>query len=166
MIRGVRKALALVPFLIAACGPAPEGGVCRVMEPSREAATYEVQLGTRSSGMFVPWGDGDQVGAVRGGQGAAMVVPRVRIPNAPADATELCMRVEVDHELDTGRTPFSMLAVDETFRVLDGGWESVSIEVPIDYGDVNMHMIDFTVNVRGDTFVAEGNMTFELIGGT
>ncbi len=166
MIASVRIVVALSLLFLAACGPEPAPEVCRVDAPSTAAPTYEVQLGTRSDGVFTPWNDGDQVEAVRGGQGAVMVVPRVRIPDAPADATELCMRIELDNEFDYGLGPFSSLVIDETFRILDGGWETVSVEVPVDYGDVDMRMITFTADVRGESFTARGSVTLELLEGS
>jgi len=130
------------------------------------APSYDVQLGIRISGEWMPWNEGDQVGVVTGGQGAVMVVPRVRIPDAPASATERCMRITLQNEFDYGLGPFDTLIVDETFRVIDGGWESVSIEVPLDYGDVDMRMITFTARVADETTAAEGMVVLELLGPT
>jgi hypothetical protein len=158
--------LTLSLFLVASCGPPEEPAFCRVDAPSSAPPTHDVQLGVRSGGEYVAWGDGDQVGVVRGGQGAVMIVPRVRIPNAPVDATELCMRIELDNEFEDGLGPFSSLVIDETFHVIDGGWESVSLEVPVAYDDVDMKRITFTATVRGETFTAEGTVTLELLQGT
>jgi hypothetical protein len=137
-----------------------------VEETSTAAPSYDVELGTRIDGTYTAWTEGAQVSVVTGGQGAVMVVPRVRIPDAPADAAERCMRLELDNVFDYGMGPFPSLVLDETFRVIDGGWETVSIEVPLDYGDVDMRPVTFTATVRSETFTAEGMVTLELINPT
>jgi hypothetical protein len=152
---------------VTACGPTePSPSSCRVDAPSTAAPIYDVQLGTRIDGVYTEWIEGAQITVVTGGQGAVMVVPRIRIPDAPADATERCMRLELDNVFDYGEGPFPSLVLDETFRVIDGGWETVSIEVPLDYGDVDMRTITFTATVRSETFTAEGTVTLELLGPT
>jgi hypothetical protein len=158
----------LVVILVAAalvgCGPVSEPSYCRVDAPTSDAPTATAELGMRESGVFVPWTDGTQVGVVTGGQGATMVVPRVRVPGAPIDAEDRCMRVRIDNMFDVGGGSFPMVTYDETFRAIDGGWESVALEVPLDYGDVNMRMVTFTIDVRGDVMAASGEVTVELLG--
>jgi hypothetical protein len=165
-VSSVVFSLELTIFLLGCGPPEPTPSGCRTDVLSTDAPSFDVQLGTRQDGAYVPWSEGEQLEVINGGQGAVMVVPRVRIPDAPADATDRCMRVELDNVFDYGMGPFPTLALDETFRVIDGGWESVSLEVPLDYGDVDMHTITFTATVRSETFTAEGTLMLELLGPT
>ena len=78
----------------AACWPRR----CAYLDYDESEPLDGLEVGAMVDGVFVPWGDGDDVTYVFGFQGGAMIQPIVRVPESMAG--DGCVRVDVAHARD------------------------------------------------------------------
>lgn len=176
--RGARPAallaaLVLAPALACSCGPSvpplpPEPERCTYVgadDAGAPTASVTPEVGAGSGASFVPWSDGDTVRYTRGGQGAFMVTPTVRIPAAavpPAATTsggaKTCMRIRLRNEvaeITSGLAgQFEMVRAGEAF-------EAVGIFNPLD-GPLDGSELVLGVAVSGHGLAGERTVRVRL----
>ena len=98
------RATILAALLVACTGPmAPSDA----MQPSVEAGTPRVEIGTRESGArFTPWHDGDTIPLVWGSQGGVMITPAVAIDGSLISAVDPALIVTVTNLRAADHAPF------------------------------------------------------------
>lgn len=143
----------MAPCAPGGCAPPPLAERCR--DPFAGSLSAEVMVGPATSDVFRPFADGEQVRAVVGGQGAAMLELALAIPEA-----EALTCIQADVSLSSGDVSFSttsLVRIDcgRTRRIF------VILEFPSLECEPGLHDLTVDVDVAG---VGSTSVTLQLEG--